>query len=102
MKEQIKCDEVRDYLYISVFIEALEYAKKYNDEVINTFVYGTIEEMYRITSPKRLIEYYKNIIRCGTPKLKRISKYMKDRNITRLEDIETEFNKKFNNKWLNK
>lgn len=102
MKEQAKCDEIRDYFYNNVFVEALEYANKHNDEVISTFVYGAIKEMYSITSSKRLIEYYKNIIRCGTPKLKRISKYMKDRGITRLEDVEKVFNKSFNSKWLNK
>ena len=102
MKERNKIDEIIDFLNDKVFLEELRYARKHNDKYIYEFASTTIKEMYNINSVNQLIMYYKNIIKCKSSKLKKISNYLKVRKIVRLEDIEKEFNRKFNSKWLSK
>ena len=77
-------------------------ASNKRDIVTVTIIESTISELYNINTPKGIVRYFNNIVGCNTPKLKRISKYLKDKKILRLEDVKKDFDKRFNSKWLNK
>ena len=77
-------------------------ASNKGDTKITAIIEKTITELYKINTPKGIIRYFNNIINCNTPKLKWVSKYLKDRKILRLEEVKKDFNKRFNSKWLNK
>ncbi len=102
MKNELKCDEIRDFIRENMLTRALIFADRQGDKKATSIIRSTVQQLYKLNSPEALIRYYKNIVRCGTPKFKYISKYLCDRKIMRLEDIEDEFNKKFNKKWLKK
>lgn len=102
MKNEYKCDELRNYLIDNVLMKAHYSATNKRDMVATSIIEGTITELYNINTPKGIIRYFNNIVSCNTPRLKRVSKYLKDRKILRLEDVKKDFDKRFSSKWLNK
>ncbi len=102
MKNELKCDEIRDFIRENMLTKALNSAYRKGDKKAIGIIESMVKQLYKFNSPDKLMRYYRNIVRCGTPRLKYVSKYLHDRKIMRLEDIENEFNKKFNRKWLKK
>lgn len=102
MKNEYKCNEMRDYLIDNVLMKACYSASNKGDTRAINIIEGTINELYEIHTPKGIIRFFNNIVRCNTLKLKWVSKYLKDRKILRLEDVKKDFDKRFNSKWLNK
>lgn len=93
---------MRNYLIDKVLMIAHHSASTKRDTVAINIIEKTITELYTINTPKGIMRYFNNIINCNTPKLKWVSKYLKDRKILRLEEVKKDFNKRFNSKWLNK
>lgn len=102
MKNELKCDEIRDFIRENMLTKALNSAYRKGGKKAIGIIESMVKRLYLLNSPDDLVRYYKNIVRCGTPRLKYVSKYLCDRKIIRLEDIEDEFNRKFNKKWLKK
>ena len=102
MKNECKCNEMRNYLIDNVLMKAHYSATSKGDRKAVTIIEGTINELYKIHTPKGVINFFNNIVKCNTSKLKWVSKYLKNRKILRLEDVKRNFDKSFNSKWLNK
>ncbi len=102
MTEEEKKKEILNFLYENVFKPMLKYAKENNDKKINRVVNDTMYNIKLKDTARKMVTYYNDIIEHKTLSSKSFYEYLNQKGInTKLEDIKEEFNKRFNEEWLN-
>lgn len=88
--------EILDFLHINVFDPILK--SEDASDSLNKGVRKTIRVMKRMDARAMMKYYWSSIL--GTGRSSSFSRQMKKEGFTRFEEVMTEFNNRFNDKWL--
>ena len=103
MTEEEKKQEILNFLNEKAFKPMIEYGKEFNDKHIIRVVTKTQNKKKRKRTAREMINRYHDIITHKSLSSTEFLEHLNQKKIsTRLEDIEEEFNSRFNEEWLNK